>query len=288
MVLAAFFWGSGHPVIKTILRQPQPHLDSIQIAFLTSVIGFIILSLFIAASRRTRDLRTLDRRGLVVAISAGLLQFGIYPVLSYTALSLIPASLNALLVGTSPLLIALLSLAVLREKLAARGYVGIVVAFLGVGVLLWGGFDPSKAGPLSFLGVGLAMTGAFVVAAYAVMGRYLMRKQDAIIVNALGNLFGAVFLAPVTGLVSGFAGITQSSLISFILLIYWGVALAIANVLFYFSLKRMQAARIGVFIFVSPMAATLLSVVILREALTILFLVGMLLIFVGIRLTQSR
>ncbi|MEM3032225.1 MAG: DMT family transporter [Nitrososphaerota archaeon] len=282
LTAAGILWGSGHPVIRYILGAGDRHMNSLHIAFLSTCIGMVMLVMVMTPSHRLSSLWKLGRRGLAIAGAAGGLQYGLYPILSYTALSFIPASLNAIIVGSSPILIALLSRALLDERLRLVSYAGIALAFTGL-VLLVGGYG---GGPVSVVGTSLSALGALVASLYAVAGRYLMRSYDALSISLLGALIGSLLLAYVTYAVSGLDGIMTSSPTDLALVAYWGVAVTTGNLLFYLSLKRMKAVGAGAFFFVSPVAAATLSIIFLGEPLTATVVLGMAAALVGVRLTQ--
>lgn len=257
-------------------------MNSLHVAFLSTVVGMVILSVVLASRHGLKRLKMLGRRGLAIAGAVGCLQYGLYPILSYTALSYIPASLNAIIVGSSPMLIALLSRAVLREQLKMVGYGGILLAFASLFILV-GGYG---AGSISFLGLVLSSAGALVASIYAVAGRYLMRSHDAFAVSQFGTSVGLLVLTSVTYSQSGLGGLLNSDVMDLLLVTYWGIAVTTGNLLFYLALKKLDAARAGSFFFVSPMAAATLSVIFLGEPLTVLMVLGMVATLMGIRLTQ--
>jgi len=282
LTAAGILWGSGHPVIRYILAKGNSQMNALHIAFLSTIVGLILLSAVLAQRQGLHRLKMLGRRGIIVAGAIGCLQYGLYPIMSYTALSYIPASLNAIIVGSSPILIALLSRVLLQERLRAVGYAGILLAFVGLFILV-GGYGAESA---SLLGLALSATGALVASIYAVAGRYLMRSHDALAVSQLGISAGLLVLAYVTYSLTGFGGLFASASMDLLLVTYWGIAVTMGNLLFYLALKKLDAARAGSFFFVSPIAAASLSVIFLGEPLTVLMVLGMVATLMGIRLTQ--
>ncbi|MEM3081883.1 MAG: EamA family transporter, partial [Nitrososphaerota archaeon] len=54
------------------------------------------------------------------------------------------------------------------------------------------------------------------------------------------------------------------------------------------AMRRLEAPRASAFMFMSPLTATLISVVFLGDELTLQFLLGSLLIITGIMLSQKK
>jgi probable blue pigment (indigoidine) exporter len=281
--IAGFLWGSGHPVIRYILSYNSVSINSLHIAFLSTVVGLTVLLFTSLAGGTWHGFTRLGWRGLAVAGVSGTLQNGLYPILSYSALSYIPASLNAMIVGSSPILIAALSILLLGERLRLVGYAGICLALAGL-VVLVGGYG---GGSLSPTGVLLSFLASLTAAVYAIAGRYLMRNHDPISVSIIGAGLGSILLANVTYSLSGFNPLFASEPLDLALIAYWGMALAVGNLLFYISLRKLDAVRSGSFFFVSPVAAAVLSIIFLGEPLTVNFVAGVGLALAGVRLAQS-
>jgi drug/metabolite transporter (DMT)-like permease len=74
-----------------------------------------------------------------------------------------------------------------------------------------------------------------------------------------------------------------------LLILYAGFfATGLPLFLYYYSLKKLGAAKVTVFYYLSPISAIILSAIILQEPITILLLVGTFLAFIGIGLAQKE
>ncbi len=286
MIIAGFFWGSGHPVIRSILTSPNPHMDSIQIAFLSTLISCILLLSFIPLLKI--NTKGMYRRFSLLSLSglAGSLQFGIYPLLSYTALAFIPSSTNAMLINTAPLFVAILSIITIREGLSNIGYFGMGIAFIGIVLLLQGLSITSPSG--IFPGAIFSISGAIVTSIYSIIGRQLMKSHEPILATTICSIFGTIVLTLITLMTSRLNEIIWINMTHLGLVIYWSVAQAFGSLLFFMAMRRLEAPRASVFMFMSPLTATLLSVVFLGDRITLPFLIGSLLIIFGIMLSQKR
>ncbi len=286
MIVAGFFWGSGHPVIRSILTSKNPHMDSIQIAFLSTLISSLVLLVFVPLFRLSL---TKLRRGYDLFLLAGLaggLQFGLYPMLSYTALAFIPPSTNAMLVNAAPLFVAFLSIFILNERLTGHGYFGLSAAFIGIVLLVQGLSITTPSGV--FPGAFLSIAGALITSFYSIIGRKLMKTHEPILVSAIGALFGTLILTIICTLTSRLNELIWINTTHLYLVVYWAVAQAFGSLLFFAAMRRLEAPRASVFMFISPLTATILSVLFLGEIMTIQFLAGSLLIIIGITMTQKR
>jgi len=224
---------------------------------------------------------------MVLTMVSGAIMFFVYPNLSFSALRLIPASANSILVASSTIFVALLALAILKEKLSGLGYFGIIVSFFGVALVVISTESNLQMSGLSGIGSLIAMLAAFTSASYAIVGRR-MRDCDALCVTALGATFGSILQG---GMLLGSGSLNQlmhASSTTYLLVAYWGVFSALGYVVYYYCLGRMDATKTSSFIYLSPLFATALSVAVLGEQLTTLFLAGLVLTLGGIWLTQRQ
>lgn len=285
LVAVAFVWGSGHPIGKIILREIHP----IQLSMLSAILTSAALIPIIAYTKRGDAFKGLKFKGFALSALAGGIMFFIYPILSFSALKLIPASVNAILVSTSTIFVAIIAMAALKEKLNLPSYIGIALAFVGVPlVVLSSGGGTIDIKYISFFGSSLAIIGAIASASYTVIGRSMMSKYDALTVTLMASLSGAALQIVSTALLIGFKEIASASLITIILVLYWGIFSGLGYFFFYRCLEKLEAARASSFIYFSPVFAVLLSILILDEKISILLIIGMALIFAGVKLAQKK
>jgi drug/metabolite transporter (DMT)-like permease len=282
LMLASFIWGSGHPVIKLILEELSP----IQVSMACTVLSFLILAATLFLYRLQGGFRWNKMPWMA---AAGVAIFFVYPILSFSALQRIPASVNGILVSTSTILVAVIAALILGETLSATNYLGIAVSFLGVALIIQGTtgvFSTPIRGAVAS-GFILSLSGALASAIYTIIGRKL-REEDPLMVTLVASGFGAALQVVATGISTGFHAFQTASLKTWLLLLYWGSSSGLAYLIYYYSLKSMEAARASSFIYLSPVAAAAVSTLILGEKLTTIFLTGMSLVLLGVRLTQRK
>jgi drug/metabolite transporter (DMT)-like permease len=172
-----------------------------------------------------------------------------------------------------PAAVALLSWAVLRERVALRTWGAIA---LSCGAVLCLGFASqfdasSPAKQATHLGWGTALLLAAVLceATYVVLakrlGPYLSPKRNSALLNAWGWALTLPF-AVWQALDSGFS-IGSVSLVNWGLLVYYAVSASVLSTWLWFTgLKAIPASRAAVFTVALPMTAALLGVTVLGEA----------------------
>ncbi len=204
---------------------------------------------------------------------------------------------SVVLVTTTPLWVALLSPLILKEKITRNILVGLLIAFFGlicVSLSERCGFTDGRLACQSgsqqitldvFRGNSLALLGALMAAGYMIIGR-IMRKR----VSALQYTFGVYGVAAIV--VDLIAIFSEAELGGFSIRSYaWLVALAIipqlfGHSIFNWALKYLQASVVSIAILGEPIGTIILALIFLKEAPTIIELVGACLILAGILLAS--
>ena len=275
MLMTTFFWALGHPLGRILLKKVHPF----QLGAVNLVAGFVALMLYLVVVKRARELFRLPARDLAACLLLGVVGFFLYQILTFSALARIPASMNAVLVSTNVVFIALLGALVLKERLYPLRVAGIVCALAGVVFITFNrGFAIGTS--VNLTGCAFSILGALSFALYTVFGKRVLSKNDPLIVSALSLLSGAVLLLFVAWLGAGAKGFLPAELAraggsTWLLMIFLGVTMiGVAYPVWFSCLKKLPATHVSVYIYMTPVFAVILSLVILRERFSWLFWLG--------------
>lgn len=270
---AAALFGASTPLAKVLVGQVAPVMLA-GLLYLGSGIGLAIVWACrsrTSAGPREAPLRAADLPWLGGAILAG----GVAgPVLLMLGLSLTPGSTSSLLLNTEGVLTAAIAWLVFHENYDARVLLGMVAIVLGGAVLSWGGSVEVQGwlGPLAIAGACLAWG----------MDNNLTRKVsggDPVQVACMkGAVAGAVNLAIALSLgarVPALPTLLQAGAVGFL-----GYGLSLA--LFVLSLRHLGTARTGAYFSTAPFIGAVLSVVVLRDALTLPLVAAAILMGAGV------
>ena len=239
---------------------------------------FCAISLFwIFTFRREGSFRIAREDWGLVAIAA--LMIFTNQIAFVYSLEFAQASTVALLFGTTPIFVAIVSLAFRLEKLTRAFWVGAVLTFAGVALIALGaggGFSSGARGNL------IAVCTALTWACYTVAIAPLMRKYSPYRISAVVLAIGWVPLALVS--------IPQLSTQSFHFsrLTWLGFAYAVVgplfltNILWFTAVDRVGAPRATIFNNMQPFFGVLFALLILSESIHGLEIAGGALIFAGI------
>ena len=215
-------------------------------------------------------------------VATGALWFGVYMVALNWGEQHVDAGTAAMVVNVGPILIALLSGWLLRERLRRPLMLGITVSFAGV-ILV--GIATSTGRSPSLLGVMLCLLAAVSYAVAAVSQKPALRHASALQVTTFGCAVGTIACLPFTGqLLSQLATAPVTATLS---VIYLGVfPTAVAFTTWAYALSRTSAARMGATTYLVPALTVLLGWAILGEVPTWLALAGGALCLAGVAFSR--
>ena len=182
--------------------------------------------------------------------------------------ALTSATASGLVMGALPVVVALLSSALLAERLTGRLLLATLCAGAGIALVQLAKPSQSATGS-SWLGDALVFGAVCCEALYVVIGKRLSATRTPMRVAAWINLWGLALSAPL--------GLWQIARIDFsaiapgtwILLVFYALAASVVAVALWMSgLRRISAGLAGVFTVALPLSSTAVAVGVLGEVLT--------------------
>lgn len=284
LVFATACWAINHSINKIILRELTPF----HILVARNWIGTVVLFLILIATRRASSLYLIKGTTWLQLLGLAFIGYVLSGSLNVSALQWIPASINSLLLNTSPIFLALASPLFLREKVSLRAAIGVALAFAGVFIVVFGNSGLTGLPPLNPLGVVLSLSGSICWAAYTAGGRKVMRHQEATTAVMVMTFFAGCIMVPIVLATDGFEPIWRASLTTQLLLLFEGsIVTGLSQTLWYYALKRLEATRVAVFQYLVPVFAVIFANALLAEPITIPLVAGLVAIISGIRLVQA-
>ena len=272
---SAVFTGMGVVAIRFVVTEWEPAT----LAFYRFTIASVTILPFLAFSRRVR----LERRDIVPVCLLGAAFFGLYPWVFGAGMVHIPASRGAVIFGAMPLAAMVVAAALRLEALTRLKTLGAALAFGGVALALadraalGAGADDAWTGEL------LTGSATLLLAINFVLFAPWLRKYPALTVAAWSMLAGAVFLIPFVAWEGGFAAVPDLSAARWWAVAFLGVfAGSLGYFLWIWALQQSTPTRSAVFVVLNPMTATFLGALLLSEAITTAFLLGLAGVVTGI------
>ena len=270
---AASIWGGMYVVSKVVLEVIPPF------ALLTIRLVLGILALGIVIVLRTKVSMTAKQVWQIFLV--GVVGYGISLGFQFVGTKLSTASNGSLVTSATPAFILLFAPFLLGEKTTPRRVIALLISTLGVIAVI----DPRTAelSPSLFWGNISLLAAALTWALYSVLVRKTAQVTDVITSTAImlaGGLPSGILFS-VWEIKTQGIGIITPGIIGGIL--FLGIiSTAVAMFLWNFAFAELPAAVASLTFFAQPVVGSVLGAVFLGEKITPLFLVGGLLIAIGL------
>lgn len=226
-------------------------------------------------------------RGDVLQIGLlGVIGFGCYQILWPVALQSIPAGDSALLIATTPVMTALLAVAVGADVANPVKIIGALVSFAGVALVIAAGQGVSLGS--SLVGDLLTLVAALCWAIYTVFGARILRRHSPLVTTTWAIVAGTLFIAPL-----GIAQLATTDLsevvgpsIVFAILYAGTLAAGFANVIVFHGVKLLGPTRVTALQFLVPPLAVVMAAIFLGEPIRPVQVVGGVIILAGVALLR--
>ena len=281
LLLMILIWGSNFSVVKVALRDfPEVPFNTMRMLVGTTV--------FLAAIRWTRDPERprppLTRRDWWELACLGLVGTFLYQLCFVGGVRRTSVANGSLIIGTSPIVISLLSAIAGHERIRPLRWAGVLTALLGLYFVVGHGVDFTAA---TFRGDLLMMAGVLCWAVYSVASQPILKRHSALVVIGLtfsiGGLMYVLLMMPILfdvdwGAVSGFSWFLMvASALLALNLSYW---------IWYTGLKRLGGSRTSVYSYLTPIVAMVVAAVWVGEPITGCQIAGASAIFAGLLITR--
>ncbi len=273
-------WSTGFVGAKYGL----PYAGPFTFLFVRMQLAWLLLAGLAIAGRATwpRSPRTAAH----LAVAGILLHTGYLGGVFFAISRGMPAGLASLIVGLQPVLTAVGARVLLRESVAGRQWLGLLLGFVGVALVVWE--QARAAGDASIAPAAFA---AIVVALLATTGGTLYQKRfgdgaDLRAAAAIQYLAAGAVLAP---LAVG-EGLRVTWTLPFILAMAWLLlALSLGAMLLLLALIRQHAvSRVASLLYLVPPATALEAYLLFGERLGPPALAGMVVVAIGVALVVRQ
>ena len=258
-ILACIVWSSAFAAIKIALQYMPPlHLAGLR--FMLS--GLLILPF---CKNHLQNFKVIwKHKGYVLKVSF-FSTFLIYSFFHY-GISLVPASITALVIGSGPLFIAIFARYFKNEPITRKKSFAIATGFAGIGIIALGRFGGFLSEEVSWLGLGVLilanLSGSF--------GNIVISNNkvpvNPVFVNAIQLFIGGLGIFLVSLILEDYQ--YQPLHIGFYLALLWLSLIAAIGFSLWFVVLRMpgvKVSEINVWKFIIPVLGAILSWVILPD-----------------------
>ena len=280
LLLTIIFWGWSFIATKILLDYVTP----VELMGLRFIIALPILYAIIVAKGIKLKFEPKHRKWVLIGSAIVTAHF----LVQITGLIYTSATNTGWIIAVTPLVMALAAFAFLKEKIGRKEMAGIGVATIGIVLLV----SKGKIASLDWIqsvGDWLILASAHTWALYTVATRDLVRSYNPLVVTFAILLPSAVLLLGHMTFASEWSRFLQLPLEAVVALIFLGVcSTALAHWFWQEGVAKLGAARSGFFLYLMPLATTVLAVPYLDEKFGLLTAAGGVLVLAGVYIAQRR
>jgi drug/metabolite transporter, DME family len=262
IVLTAVLWGTVGTAVKFIYGLADTNPLSIGFFRLVFSAPALLAACWHLLGRRTFRIARRDL-GLMLLMGAFM---AFYQVCYFAAIARVGVAIAVLVtLCTAPVMVALLSALLLRERLTSAIVLALVCALAGTAMLIWVGPETGGERHDTLAGVLLALGSAFGYTMLTLCSRTLSGRYHALQPITIAFTAGALLLLPFA-LATGFVISYPAG--GWALLLYLGlVPTALAYVLFLTGIRSVTATVASIATLIEPLTSTLLAWLLFGEQL---------------------
>lgn len=281
ITFAMLFWGLSFVWTKHLLNSGFPVFT---IVFLRLVIASII---FVTLFKLQHKLEKIQKGDWKMFLLLAFFEPFLYFIGEDFGMMFVDASFAAVMIALIPIVVSITMHFAEGEALQPEFFIGTVVSVLGVFIMTFG-FGGSLH--VNFKGVAILMIAVLAAAGYSVMLSRMLKTYSPITVTTMQNLLAIPFYLPFvlifdlrhwSGLVWSWSNV--SSLLCLAVLCSSG-----AYMCYSFAAKKISVTKVSVFANAIPIVTLFCATLIGQETITLQKCAGVLLVVVGVVLSQMN
>lgn len=267
-------WGSTWLAVKIGLETAPPFW----FATIRFIIAFVVLGVIILIRKPDYSL---VKRNLGKIFAAGFLAYGFCYATIYWGQRFISSGTASVLFASIPFFVALFSVRMLPdEKVTPIKVIGMVLGFSGLVVIFFG--DISLHGSDALWGATMIVVSSSAAGFTAVFVKRHLREVDSLLLTHTQMIPGLLFLLILALIFEDFSAfdLSANTILPALYLAIFGTAFAFWG--YFYLLARINAVKLSLIGFLTPVIALCLGWLVLDETITIRFAGGIALVLAGI------
>lgn len=280
LIMAMIFWAFSFVWVKEVYLVYGP---------LTTVLFRLVIAslLLLAFAFLTGKIVKIERKDYGTFVLLSFFEPFLYFMGESYGLMYVSSTVGAIIVATIPLFSPIAASRFHGEKLSPRTFIGILLSFFGVSIVV---LDNSFNLTASPLGIALEFLAVLSAIGYIVVLKKLAVKYNPTSIITYQNLLGIIYFLPLWLLFeyrdftsvpfdfTAFAGILKLSVF----------ASCIAFIFYAHSVKRLGINSVNIFINIIPVFTAIFAWYILDEPLTLRKFIGIVVVIAGLLLAQVK
>ena len=280
IILAVIFWGSSFIATKVALKELSPET----IISLRLIIASVFL--FITAIVYKKDFSINLKSHGIIFILALIAVFHL--MIQVVGLNYTTASNTGWIIGTAPIFMAILAAIFFKEKIGLLKVSGIIIAMFGL-LLLIGKGNITNVDLIENKGDLLVLASAFTWGVYSMVNKKISLSYPPLMTILYLFMMMAVIIIPFNLNETSINSVVHLSLNGWISVLFLGLFCSgISYVIWAYSLRDLESAKVGAFLYFEPLVTVLAAWVLLSESITFLMILSGAIITFGVVLVNKE
>jgi drug/metabolite transporter (DMT)-like permease len=279
VILAMIFWGFTFVAFKFAIPSFRP----ITIVFFRLLVSIFFLFGFALAFKRLNKIKKKDQKWFLLL---AFVEPFIYFLGEAYGLTMVTATVGAIIISTIPLIVPFAAYYLFREKLTPMNYLGLVISFGGVVLVVL-----TSSGGLAgdWKGILLMFVAVLSAVSYTMIVKTLAEDYTPITITAYQSFYGLLMFIPLFLILEvpklDFSLVTGQSLLAVSYLGIFGSG--ICFILITIGIRELGAARANIFGNLIPVVTAIVSYFLLKEDMPFVKILGIIIVILGLLLSQS-
>lgn len=281
IITAGILWGTMGIFVRTLGAWG---FSTIQITAFRIILGALMYFIFLAVTDRSKI--KIKWRDIPLFIGLGIGSIFLMSVSYFSTIQLTSLSVAAILLYTAPIFVMIMSVLFLKEKMSGRKVLALMAAFAGCVCVTGIGADVK----IGTVGIATGLLSGISYALYSILGTFALRKYHPYTVSAYAFGFAAIAELCLCNVPEMAHQVSEQVHPERVL----GVAFLMAFVtafapylLYTVGLKKIEAGKAAIMATVEPLVASVIGVLVFREALNAVSIVGIVLIILAIAILNN-
>jgi drug/metabolite transporter (DMT)-like permease len=296
LLLMAVCWGTNYSIIKNVFREIDPQaFNALRMSFASLIFLAVIVGVRVRASSgppgmaastdgifyTSAKMTARDWRGLA---ALGFVGNCCYQYCFMGGLSRTSVANSSLMLGATPVLVALLSAMLGLERIGRLHWIGAALSTTGIYLVVGQGFSLGSHGATGDL---LMFAAVCCWALYTIGARPLMTRHSPVAVTGLSMIIGTLMYVPLAWPSLRALHWSSVSASTWGWLVYSAVfALCISYTIWYAGVRQLGTARTSIYSNFVPIVAMLTAAIVLHEPLGVRKILGTAAVLAGVALTR--
>lgn len=263
LMASMFIFGTLGPFVRNI------GVSSGELALYRAVLAVVMIGLFLLVTQQKIDFSAI-RKELILLLISGV-AMGFNWILLFEAYQHTTVSVATLSYYFAPVLVTLVCPVLFKEKMTIKQIICFVMSTAGL-VMITGIGEGSKGGS-DLIGIGFGLGAAGLYATVILLNKFI-KKVEGIHRTFLQFLAAVVVLIPYVAFTGGMTLSVLDSTGWVCLLIVGVVHTGVTYCMYFSSLKELPGQKAAILSYIDPLVAVLISVLVLKESMTLWRLLG--------------